>query len=56
MGRECIWVLLIEAGVALGFALPELALWRAGCVAIVGRGTEGALFAAVTNEAVFDED
>ncbi len=46
-----------EFGVTvLGLALPELALRRAGCVAIVWRGAESTLFAAVLDEAVLDED
>jgi len=55
VGREGIWVLLVH-GVTLLLALPELAFWGAGCVAVVGRGTEGFLLAAVLDEAEFDGD
>jgi hypothetical protein len=40
----------------LGLALPELAAWGAGGVAIVGRGTEGFLSLVVADEGEFDED
>lgn len=59
MGRKGIWVLLAsgELSIAvLGLALPELAFGGTGCVAVVGRGAEGALFAAVLNETILDED
>ncbi len=46
-----------EFGVTvIGLALPEFALRRAGCVAIVWRWAKSALFAAVLDEAVLDED
>jgi hypothetical protein len=61
--REMIGVLLGrestggEFGIAiLGLALPELAPWGAGGVAIVGGGTEGFLFLVVADETEFDED
>jgi len=54
---QSIWVLLdiVDASV-LGLALPESALGRPSCVAVVGRGAEGTLFAAVLDETNFDED
>jgi hypothetical protein len=55
VGGEGIGVLLVH-GVALLLALPELALWGAGSVAVVGGGAEGALLLAVADEAVLDED
>jgi hypothetical protein len=46
-----------EFGVAiLELALPELALWGAGGVAVVGGGTEGFLFLVVADETEFNED
>ena len=56
VGRERVGVLLVQGVVALLLALPELAFGGAGGVAVVGRGAEGALLAAVADEAVFDED
>jgi hypothetical protein len=55
VGGEGIGVLLVH-GVALLLALPELALWGAGSVAVVGGGSEGTLLLAVADEAVLDED
>jgi hypothetical protein len=55
VGRQRVRVLLVQR-VPLLLALPELASWGAGCVAVVGGGPEGALFAAVADEAVLDED
>lgn len=46
-----------EFGIAiLGLALPELALWGAGGVAVVGGGTECFLFLVVADETEFYED
>jgi hypothetical protein len=57
MGGESVGVLFVQGtGVALRLALPEFTLWRARCVAVIGRGAEGALFAAVADKAVFDEN
>lgn len=59
MCRERVWVLLASSELsiaALWLALPELALWRAGRVAVVWRWAESTLFAAVLNEAVLGED
>lgn len=56
MGRERVGVLLVHGVVALLLALPELAFGGASCVAVVGGGAEGTLFAAVADETIFDED
>ena len=55
MSGQGIGILLVH-GVALLLALPELALWGAGGVAVVGRGAEGTLLFAVADETVLDED
>jgi len=55
VGGKSIGVLLIH-GVALLLALPEPALGRAGCVAVIGRGAEGALLLAVADETILNED
>jgi hypothetical protein len=39
-----------------GLALPEFAAGRAGSIAVVGGGAEGALFAAVPDEEEFEGD
>jgi hypothetical protein len=56
MGRKRVGVLFVQGVVALLLALPELAFGGAGGVAVVGGGAEGALLAAVADEAIFDED
>lgn len=55
---ERVWVLggSILHITVLGLALPELALWAAGCVAVVGGWTVCLLLLAAGDEAVFDED
>ena len=61
VGRRGVDGQLVASGVlgvagVLGLALPELAFGRAGGVAVVGGGAEGALFATVSDEAVFAGD
>lgn len=55
---ESVWVLgHSKLSIAvLGLALPELALWGAGSVAVVGGRAEGLFFAVVFDEEEFDED
>jgi hypothetical protein len=56
VGWERVGVLLVQGVVALLLALPELAFGGAGGVAVVWRGAESTLFAAVADQPVFDKD
>lgn len=49
-GKYISVLLHIRGVLGFGLALPELPLWRAGCVAVVGGGAEGLLFAVVAHE------
>ena len=55
---ESVWVLHHSklSITVLGLALPELALWGAGSVAVVGGRAKGLFFAVVLDEEEFDED
>ena len=55
VGWERIGV-LVGISLVLALALPELALGRAGGVAVVGGGAVGALLAAVLDQEEFEED
>jgi hypothetical protein len=54
--RESIFVDLFNIVVVLWAALPELSLRGTSSVSIVGRGAKGALFATMSDEAVFAGD
>lgn len=56
VGWQGIGVLLGVRGITFWLALPEFPLWRAGCVAVVWGGAEGALFAAVADEKELEGD
>ena len=43
-------------GITSSLALPELAAWCSGCVAVVGGGSEGFLFLVMSDQADFDEE
>lgn len=55
MCGKCVGILLVHR-VTLLLALPELALWRTGCVAVIRGGAESFLLTAMLDEAKLDWD